>query len=392
MDRGRVKILRIISRLNIGGPTVHAVHLTEGLDPARFESVLVSGQEGADEGSLLDWARARHVQPAVVPAMRSEFSVKARDIAALSTLYQLIRYHRPAIVHTHTTKAGVLGRLAATLARVPVIVHTFHGHIMHGYYGPVRNALLRGLEAALARVTDAVVAVSEQVKLDLVRYGVAPESRIRIVPLGLDLDPFLRAQRAGGRFRAEIGVDSGERLIGIVGRLYPIKNHLLFFEMASRLASADGRWRFVIVGDGPMRTTLERHSRTIGLNGRAVFTGWRRDLPAIYSDLDALVISSDNEGTPVAAIEAMASGCPVVATRVGGLEDVITAGVTGQLVPPRDAGLLAEAVKTLVEDTDAGLEMGERAREEARQRFNVRRLIHDIESLYEELLTPVGVR
>jgi len=453
----RIKILRVIGRLNVGGPAIHVVNLTAGLDAQRYRSLLVAGSENEAEGSMLDFALAHGVWPTVIPEIVTAFNLAPRDFKALWKLYALIRREKPHIVHTHTAKAGLLGRLAAWLAGVPVIVHTFHGHVLHGYYGSVKNQLLRWVERSLAWVTDRLVTVSAQVKNELVGYGIAPADKITVVPLGFDLEPFLNIERdfgvrhdihkgredgfhrrgtesaevrkhyyeesptltesgrlrgamsesifttaaqstqriqfkiGCGEFRRERGFTDKHKLIGIVGRIFPIKNHALFLDAAARIAARDTAARFVIVGDGVLRQRLENQARELGIDNRVLFTGWRTDLPSICADLDVLVVSSDNEGTPVSAIEAMAVGCPVVATRVGGLPDLIDDGLTGRLVPPRDAVALANAVLDLLQSPTAAREIGTNAREFVRQRFTVERLIGDLDRLYSELLAEKAV-
>jgi lipopolysaccharide/colanic/teichoic acid biosynthesis glycosyltransferase/glycosyltransferase involved in cell wall biosynthesis len=383
---GKVKIVRVIARLNIGGPAIHVINLTTGVDPNRFESILVTGTENPGEGSFLDLAVGRGIRPIVVPEIVGEATFKLRDVRALITLYRLIRREKAQIVHTHTAKAGFLGRLAARLAGVPVIIHTYHGYVLRGYYGSFTTSLLRRMERALARITDRIIAVSEQVKRDLVAYGVARDDQITVIPLGFDLAPFLDGAAHRGAFRRELGLEDGLRLVGIVGRLFPIKNHRLFLDAAVQVSGEDRTVRFVIVGDGILRREMEERAGRLGLADRVVFTGWRHDLPRIYPDLDVLVVSSKNEGTPVSAIEAMATGCPVVATRVGGLPDLIEDGETGCLVPSEDVSALAEGILRLLRDRERARRMGVAARASVCERFRATRLVSDIEGLYTELV------
>ncbi len=387
----KIKVVRVIARLNVGGPAIHVVLLNERLSPGRFESLLVSGVENPGEGSLIGFAQSRGVHPIVIPEIIGEASLRPRDLKALAALYRLMRLERPHIVHTHTAKAGFLGRLAARLAGVPVVVHTYHGHVLHGYYGPVTEWCLRLMERALARATDCIIAVSDRVKHDLVAYRIAPAEKIAIMHLGFDLQPFLDCAVRRGVFRRELGLKNGARLVGMVGRIFPIKNHRLFVDAAARVAAREPAAHFVIVGDGIQRSATEERVRELGLANRVIFTGWRHDLPSIYADLDALVVSSDNEGTPVSVIEAMASGRPVVGTSVGGLPDLITEGKNGYLVAPRDADGLATAILRLLQDGDAAARMGQAARESVRERFTVDRLTADIENLYTRLLAQKGI-
>jgi glycosyltransferase involved in cell wall biosynthesis len=224
------------------------------------------------------------------------------------------------------------------------------------------------------------------VKRDLMTYGVAAADKIQVIPLGLKLNPFLDSGACREAFRRELHLSGVERLVGIVGRIFPIKNHHLFLEAARLVAREDPAARFVIVGDGILRPELERQAQEMGIADRVMFTGWRRDLPGIYADLDVLAVTSNNEGTPVSAIEAMASGCPVVATNVGGLSDLICEGETGYLVPPGDARAVATALLRVLHQPETARRMGETARMAARQRFSAQRLITDVEQLYLGLL------
>jgi glycosyltransferase involved in cell wall biosynthesis len=387
----KIRILRVIARLNIGGPAIHVVNLNAGLDRTRFEQLLVVGTENPGEGSMLDYALSRGVRPIIIPEIINDFSLRPRDVKALVKLYSLMRHQRPHIVHTHTARAGFLGRLAARLAGVPVVVHTYHGHVLHGYYGAIKTGLMRAMERALARLTDHIIAVSEQVKRDLVTYAIARPEKITVIPLGLELDPFFGCQGQRGQFLNELAMDNGARLVGIVGRLFPIKNHRLFLDAAARVAAQEPSVRFVIVGDGALRPELERYTRELGLADRVVFAGWRRDLLRIYADLDVLVVSSDNEGTSVSAIEAMAAGCPVVATRVGGMPDLVTDGETGCLVRPRDPEGLAAVILGLLRNPETSHRIGRKARTMVQGRYTLQRLVADIEHLYAQLLTHKGV-
>jgi len=387
----KIRVLRVIGRLNIGGPSIHVVNLAAGLDSDRYEQLLVIGRESPAEGSMLDYALSRGVWPHRIQQIVTAFNLAPRDGVALKRLFSLMRFYRPHIVHTHTAKAGLLGRMAAHLAGVPIIVHTFHGHVLHGYYGPVQNWALRRMEKSLAWFSHRLVTVSEQIKKELIAYGVARADRITVIPLGLDLEPYLHAETRRGEFRREMGLSSGTRLVGIVGRIFPVKNHALFLESAARIAAAEPAARFVVVGDGMLRFALEQQARELGIADLVLFTGWRSDLARIYADLDVLVVSSNNEGTPLSAIEAMAASCPVVATRVGGVPDLISDNETGRLVPPGDADGIAGAVLELLQSPEAAQEIGRKAMISARERFDVKRLVHDVDHLYRELLDEKAI-
>jgi glycosyltransferase involved in cell wall biosynthesis len=383
-----VRVMRIIARLNVGGPAIHVSLLTVGLQDAAYQSTLVTGVVGPDEGDMAYLARDLGIQPVVIPTMQREISPLA-DLKTLVALVRLMRRMRPHIVHTHTAKAGFVGRLAAVLCRVPVVVHTFHGHVFQGYFGKTKTRAFIWLERLAARGSDVILTISQRLKDDLVAYRIAPAEKIRVVPLGLKLLRLTNLEALRGSFRREGGFSTEMPLVGIIGRLVPIKNHELFLAAANRVSQVRPEVRFAIVGDGERRAALEALVEQLGLADRVWFAGWRDDLPRIYADLDALVISSNNEGTPVSIIEAMAARVPVVATEVGGVPDLLRDGQLGTLVPPEDAGALAEAI---LETLDNALQprLAE-AQEWALARYEADRLIADVRQLYGDLLRQKGV-
>jgi glycosyltransferase involved in cell wall biosynthesis len=389
---GQIRVLRIIARLNVGGPARHVALLNAGMDTdRRFRSWLVTGTENPSEGTLLDYAQARGVEPVVIPEIFGQASLTPRDLVALAKLTALTRRLRPHVVHTHTAKAGFLGRLAARAAGVPVILHTYHGHVLSGYYSQAKTRALQLMERGLARLSDQLIAVSDRVQDDLVQFGVAPAERFRVVPLGLDLAPLFDVSAQRGVLRRELGVALNAPLVGIVGRLFPIKNHALFLDAAARLLAEQPDARFVIVGDGALRGELEARAEQPDLAGRVYFTGWRHDLATIYADLDVLAVSSRNEGTPVSAIEAMAAGCAVVATRVGGLPDLIADGRTGTLVPADDPTALSAAIGETLTDPVGSRAIRAAARADVEHRFMATRLVEEMKALYLHLLAAKGV-
>jgi glycosyltransferase involved in cell wall biosynthesis len=377
------RVLRVISRLNIGGPAIHATLLAEGLDPARYTTRLVAGSTAPEEGNYLELHGRRIPGLIDVPALGREIN-PLRDLAAYRQLARIIRDFRPDIVHTHTAKAGLLGRLAAWRAGVPVIVHTFHGHVFRGYFSRPREAVFVGLERALARVTTRLLAVSEQVRDEVLARGVGRPDQFEVVRLGLDLRPFLTCQERTGEIRNELELPPAARLIGIVARLVPIKAHEVFLDMAARVAREQPDAVFLIVGDGERRQALEADVRARDLTARVRFLGWRADLDRVYADLDLVVLTSRNEGSPVALIEAMAAARPVVATRVGGVPELV--GDSALLAEVDDAAGLAHAVIRLLSDRDLACRLGSRARERVVPAFSRERLIADIDALYQRVL------
>jgi glycosyltransferase involved in cell wall biosynthesis len=384
LDCAPVRVLRLFSRLNIGGPSLHVILLSEGLASRGYETRLVVGEESPREGNFLDLAAEKGVRVEKMAALGREIR-PAADLAVVWRLVRLMRAFRPDVVHTHTAKAGFVGRVAARLAGVPVVVHTFHGHVLHGYFGPAKTALFRFLERGAARMSDALVAVSEGVKRDLVVHGVAPAERIRVIPLGLELAPLAGALPRGG-LRGEAGFADAAPLVGLVGRLVPIKDVPTFLAAAARVAERRRDVRFAVVGDGEERASVEAERDRLGLGGTVALLGWKRDMREVFGDLDLVVNCSRNEGTPVALIEALAAGRPVVATRVGGTPDLLAGGAHGHLVPPGDPEALAAAILDVLDRPEEA-----RARTQAGQRHALaahssERLVADIDALYRELL------
>jgi glycosyltransferase involved in cell wall biosynthesis len=379
-----VRVLRLFSRLNVGGPSIHVIVLTAGLADRGYETRLMVGNEGAREGDLEDLARDNGVPFVRVPGLGREIRPWS-DVRVLWALYCAIREYAPHVVHTHTAKAGVLGRLAARLAGVPVTVHTFHGHVLRGYFGPIKTFLYRKIEKWLGFSSTVLVAVSEAVKSDLVALGVAPASKIRVVELGLPLQALKGVLPRGG-LRRQFAIPDDARLVGIVGRLAPIKDVGCFLRAAAIVARVDSHVHFAVVGDGELRAELEAHAEELGVRAVVHFYGWRRDMAALYGDLDIVVNSSRNEGTPVALIEALAAGRPVVATRVGGTPDVLRGGELGRLVPPADPEALAAAILATLGELDSAQRRAESARSLIFSKYSTDRLIADIDGLYRQLL------
>lgn len=389
MDSRRpIRIMRIIARLNVGGPAIHVTLLTERLGPPEFASTLVCGQIGPHEGDMSYLAGECGIQPVYIPELGRELS-PLRDLFTLFKLWRLMRQLRPDVVHTHTAKAGFVGRIAAWLARVPVRVHTFHGHVFQGYFSPRKTRVFLWLERFTARLSDRLITISPGLKNDLANnYRIAPPEKFVVVPLGLELAPFAQTPRHQGQFRARFDIPPGVPLIGIVGRIVPVKNHDLFMQMAARLVKTIPEACFVIVGDGESRPAVEAQGEALGLRDRLRFTGWLSDLKPAYSDMDVLVITSHNEGTPVSLIEALAAGVPVVSTAVGGVPDLLHHGDYGRLVEPGDPDALAAAVtSTLVSDHK---KLGD-IQQAIIADYDITRLTADLAALYRDLLKMKGV-
>lgn len=382
-----IRIMRIIARLNVGGPAIHVSLLAAGLQDSAFSSILVAGQVGQAEGDMGYLAGEMGVRPIIIPELGREIS-PLDDIRALIALVRLMRRERPHIVHTHTAKAGFLGRLAARLSGVPVIIHTYHGHVFYGYFNRLKTTAFITVDRLTARLSDAILTISDTLRGDLLAFRIAPPDRIRVVPLGLNLSPLADGDKLRGMLLEELDYPNDTPIVTIVGRLVPIKNHELFLAAAQLVSKEMPDVRFVIVGDGERRAELEGLARQTGLDNVVHFTGWRRDLPTIYADTTVLVLTSRNEGTPVSIIEAMAAGVPVVATAVGGVPDVLRRGDLGKLVPPDDPTALAEAI--LAELRARGYPHVLKAKEWALRHYDSARLIADLRHLYLELLARKG--
>lgn len=385
------KIIRIIARLNVGGPAIHTILLSSALNANGYEDILICGQPSEFEGDMTHLAHGKNLKPYLIPELGREISL-VKDIKAFFKLYSLMRREKPDIVHTHTAKAGALGRLAAILAGVPIKVHTFHGHIFDGYFSPLKARFFLLIERFLALFTDKVIAVSECVRDDIVnRLKVTKSDKCAVISLGLELEKFLNCRDLKGLFRKSIGVGEEVLLVGIVGRLVPIKNHRMFLDIASKLKARfpDIKAKFVIVGDGELRDEIKRYAAAFGLENDVVFTGWVEDLPAVYADLDVVALTSLNEGTPVSLIEAMASGKAVVATDVGGVRNLIDPETNGFLVKQEkgSSDTFCQILASLLRDPVKMEKIGSNGRRKVIDKYTKERLVRDIEALYEELMS-----
>jgi glycosyltransferase involved in cell wall biosynthesis len=389
-----VRVLRVIARLNMGGPALHVAYLTAGLAKRGYETTLVAGSLAPGEDSMAFVADELGVDVVRIDELHREIS-PARDVVAAVRLARLIRKLRPHILHTHTAKAGAVGRAAALLAgnaRPPVVVHTFHGHVLRGYFDPLRTRAFRQLERTLARSTTALVAVSPQVRDDLVKLDVAPATRFAVVRLGIELDQRVAPDSNGrGETRRVLGIGEGPFTVGWIGRMTGIKRTddvlLAFKSLRERGIDA----RLCLVGDGPDRDQVERRARELGVMRETLFLGYQEQVASFFAAFDAFILPSANEGTPVTAIEALAAGKPVVATRVGGIPDVVRDGEDGFLVAPGDVEALADRLAQLATDEKLRARMGEAARARVRERYSVERLVDDVDRLYRSLLEAEGL-
>lgn len=403
-----MRILSIIARLNIGGPAIYAILLSGPDMEPRYRNTLVCGQISPGEGDMTYLALERGVEPVAVPELGRNIS-PLKDLSAFLALRRIIKTRRPSIVHTHTAKAGTLGRLAVLSLNIGRssyrkirTIHTFHGHVFHSYFGRSKSLIFVWIERLLATFTDAIIAISDTQKKDLTeKYHIAPPKKIKTIELGFDLRPFLNSNQLRGRFREKCKITEDTLLIGIVGRLVPIKNDRMFFQAAKQFVEQNPglQVRFIVVGDGELRDELQTYCRQLGLADLVIFCGWIKDVHLVYADLDVLALTSLNEGTPVSIIEAMASSVSVIATDAGGVKDLLgssdsmstsdgfTVCERGILCRKDDVSGFVKGLQYLVDiDERRKQRLLTQARSFVKERFSEERLIRDIESLYLDLM------
>ena len=387
----RIRVAQITTRLNVGGIAHQVIGVCEGLDPARFECTLITGRPGRFEGQMLDYVDRQPGRLHLIPELGRD--VFWRDLPAFLKLVRLLRRLRPDIVHTHAAKAGALGRLAAWAARVPVRVHSYHGHVFRGYFHPIAEALIVRIERWLGRLTSLVLLPSESQRDEIVvDFRIVPAEKTRVVRYGISVDeastlPDQREVRR--RFRLDAPL-----VVGMLGRMAPIKNHALTVDAFARLQSREDvpDVQLLLAGEGETRAELERQVADLRIGDRVRFQGFQRDLRDVYAALDVLVISSRNEGVPIAALEAMAAGVPLVVTAVGGLVDLIRDGENGWLTPLDDPDRLAEVLYHALVLPAERSRVAEAARLDVQARYRADAIHLELEQLYRDALTRAGAR
>jgi glycosyltransferase involved in cell wall biosynthesis len=401
-----VRILRIIDRMNIGGPAKHVTWLSAGLDASTYETMLVTGVVSEHEGDMTGFARAAGVEPLVIHELGRELGW--RDVVVIYKLFVLMWRVRPDIVHTHKAKAGAVGRIAAFLYRwlTPsalwlrprrcLVLHTFHGHIFHSYYGALKTKLFVLIERMLARfATDSIIVISQQQRREInEQFGVGRTGQFRVIPLGLDFGE----SRTARSLREEYGIDAGTFIVAIVGRLCAVKNQTMFLDAASALIRQGQPIHFFVIGDGELRDELATRVEQLDISACVTFTGFRKDVSALYAQCDLVALTSLNEGTPLTLIEAFHAGCPAVSTAVGGVTDLMgeqieqrdgfTLWEHGATVVSRDEKSLAEAILYLLERPELRHSMAGRAGAFVKAHYSRARLLSDIQGLYTELWQP----
>ncbi|MFI6599002.1 glycosyltransferase [Nonomuraea sp. NPDC050536] len=377
----RIRVMRIIARMNVGGPARQVSGLSRHLDPARFEQRLYTGQVAEGEADHLTLS-APDVHAEVVSGLGRTVR-PLDDLSALTRLVAEMRRFRPHIVHTHTAKAGALGRTAAVLARVPAVVHTYHGHLLHGCFSKRTTRLIVGVEKLLARATDRLLTVGDRVGADLVAAGIGRQAQYTVMPPGTSVG----TPPSGHEARKLLGLPEDAPVVSYVGRVAAIKRPDRLLAVARIVLAARPETLFVICGDGEAMDVLRAAEAELG--GALRLVGWRSDVETVYAASDVTLLASDSEGMPLSLIEAGMVGVPAVATRVGSTAEVVEDGRTG-LLAKTDADELARHVLRLLDDADLRQAMGEAAVERMNRRFGVPRLVADTEALYAEIARAHG--
>lgn len=384
-----IKVLRIINRFNIGGPTYNATFLTRFLDD-EFETLLIGGLPEEGEADSLHIPHEYGVEPQILEEMKRTPNFKS-DREAYRKIKEIIKEFQPDIVHTHASKAGALGRRAAFSCKVPVVVHTFHGHVFHSYFNPMKTNIFKTIERRLARKSTGIIAISELQKQELSQaHKICPANKIKVIPLGFDLEKF-RVNLAENRIsvRAKYGIKDEEVAVAIVGRLAPIKNHDFFLKLVeSILSKGIEKVKFFIVGDGELKNEIEEKCKEINAKfGEKVFmTSWIKDIATFNAGMDIMCLTSDNEGTPVSLIEGQASSLPIISTDVGGVKDIVDEGVTGFVIPKGDLNQFTEKMALLIENEEIRKKMSQNGWNFVRDKFHYMRLASDMGKYYRELL------
>jgi len=394
------RILRIINRFNLGGPTYNAAYLSRYMPP-EFETLLVGGEKDDSEDSSEFIVKSLGLNPIIIPEMKREIDLKS-DYEAYRKMINIIKEFKPDIVHTHASKAGTIGRLAAAQMQVPAVIHTFHGHVFHSYFGKMKTVMYKNIERNLARKSSTIIAISEKQKTELcLVHRICKPEKIKVIPLGFDLSRFNEnMDQKREQFRKRYTIKDDEIAIGIIGRIVPVKNHRLFLEAAKIvLAKTQFKLRFFIIGDGEDRLRVEGYARELAIpfvdatitdeTQPLTFTSWIKEIDVACAGLDIIALTSLNEGTPVSLIEAQAANKPIVTTNVGGIENVVIEGVTAFLCHSKhDAQQFADRMLELTESAERRAEMSRLGWDHVRNKFHYTRLVRDMTELYYELLDP----
>ena len=389
----RTKVIHVITRFDKGGSAENTFLTIRDLDKRRYDVLLIKGTSSWRDSEDLE---ARAVEANITATREHHVRVTSvrhlirdlrpvSDLIAFCALLRIIRRERPHIVHTHTSKAGILGRWAAWFCRIPVIVHTPHGHVFWGYFGPLQTRLFILFEKWTARITDAIVTLTPQEREDHLRFHVAPEGRFTVIHSGVDLESFLSDRLQGEEAKTVLGIPPEITVIGTVGRLTAVKGQEVLIRAASELIRRGERVFLVLLGGGELRRELEELSFRLGISEQVRFLGWRTDVARIMAACDIFCLPSRNEGMGKVLVEAMALGKPIVASDIGGIKNIVSPGENGLLVPVGDVEAWIEAIARLCRDPERRRRMGDAGRLIA-PRYSSDEMIKMIDQLYGKLL------
>jgi len=391
------KILRILNRFNLGGPTYNAAYLTKYLS-SDFETLLVGGMKDDSEDSSEYILEKLGIKPVIIPEMKRSIN-PVNDIKSFQKIVKIINEFKPDIVHTHASKAGTIGRLAALRCKVPVIVHTFHGHVFHSYFSNYKTELIKSIEQGLAKRSSKIIAISNSQKYELTeKYHITHPDKIQVIPLGFDLDRFrIDTDEKRKAFRQKYRIQDDEIAIGIIGRLVPVKNHDLFLNAVKYVKErCNKKIRAFIIGDGESMDDLKHKTRELNIDfidftkneeiATLTFTSWIKNIDYAYAGLDIVALTSRNEGTPVSLIEAQAANKPIVTTNVGGIENIVLPNRTALLTRNGGAEDYADKLLNLVADDSLRIKMTQQGWDHVKNKFHYSRLINDMSDLYFGLL------
>ena len=383
-----IRVLRIINRFNVGGPVYNVTYLTKFL-PKSYETMLIGGCATSTEQDATYILESQGVEYEKLESMSRSIRF-FNDLRTFFVLIKLIKSYKPTIVHTHASKAGALGRIAAKIMGVPVIVHTYHGHVFQGYFNPLVTKVVILLERFLGRLSTKIITISPEQQQEIVyKFNIIPVEKTIVIPLGFDLKRFEESQTKRYELRNEHGISDRQRAVAIVGRLAPIKNHRLFIDAAALvLREYPNEFIFYVVGDGELKTEIKSYIENTHpiVNKNLVFTSWIADMTTLYPAMDMVCLTSINEGTPVSLIEAQASGVPVISTNVGGVKDIVQANETGVIMEGNTAEELAKHLIQLHLNSSLRMKMSQNARNFVKEKFTYQRLVDDMDRLYKNLL------
>ena len=388
VEKKKIKVLRIINRFNIGGPTFNATFLTRFMSDD-FETLLVGGLPEEGEANSLHILKEYGVEPLLIPEMKREPNFKS-DRLALKKIKNIIEEFNPDIVHTHASKAGAIGRKAAFSCNVPIVVHTFHGHVFHSYFGKIKTTLFKNIERYLAKRSTGIVAISKLQKKELSEdYRITTKEKIEVIPLGFDLKKFQENHKANRKtIRSKYNIEDDCIAICIIGRLAPVKDHFFFLNVIESLGlQTNKKIKIFIVGDGELHKEIEKRVQLLKkAEIDIVMTSWILDIAQFNAGMDIMCLTSKNEGTPVSLIEAQASNLPVISTDVGGVADIVLENETGFIISRKDKVSFIEKLKLLVENDEIRNQMKSKGWDHVHLKFSYKRLALDMETYYIKLL------